>query len=59
MQPIRASGVTRPPGVRMILASPTRRPIISSGSIRESMQVTMATPAWAMPSKPPWENCIW
>ena len=23
-----------------------------SGSSRESMQVTMATPAWAMPSKP-------
>ena len=22
-----------------------------SGSMRESMQVTMATPAWAMPSK--------
>ena len=56
MQPTRASWVTRPPGVRMILASPTRRPIISSGSMRESMQVTMATPAWAMPSKPPSEN---
>ena len=24
-----------------------------SGSMRESMQVTMATPAWAMPSKSP------
>ena len=24
-----------------------------SGSILESMQVTIATPAWAMPSKPP------
>ena len=26
---------------------------MASGSMRESMQVTMATPAWAMPSKPP------
>ena len=57
-QPTRASAVTRPPGVRMIFASPTRRPIISSGSIRESMQVTMAIPAWATPSNPPWENWV-
>ena len=58
-QPTRASGVTRPPGVRMILASPVLRPIISSGSMRESMQVIMATPARAMPSKPARANPPW
>src|SRR5690606_27176763 len=47
-----AWSVTRPPGLRKILASPGRRPTIASGSIRESMHVTIATPAWAMPSKP-------
>ena len=44
--------MTRPPGVRMILASPVLSPIISRGSMRESMQVIMATPARAMPSNP-------
>ena len=29
-----------------------------SGSSRESMQVTIATPAWAMPSKPPRSNVV-
>ena len=47
------AAVTRPPGLRKILASPGSRPSIRSGSIRESMQVTIATPAWATPSKPP------
>ena len=48
--------VTRPPGVRRILASPSLRPSISRGSIRESMHVTMPTPALAMPSNPPSEK---
>ncbi len=52
MQPARAEVVTRPPGVRRILASPKFSPTISSGTIRESMQVTISTPAWATPSKP-------
>ena len=58
-QPTSASGVTRPPGVRRIFASPTFSPIILSGSIRESMQVTMATPACATPSNPPWAIWVW
>jgi len=29
---------------------------MSSGMIRESMQVTMAMPAWATPSKPEWSK---
>ena len=52
MQPASAEVVTRPPGVRMILASPKVSPTISSGTIRESMQVTIRTPAWAIPSNP-------
>ena len=37
----------------MDILQPTReRPIILNGSIRESMQVTTATPAWATPSNP-------
>ena len=52
-----AASVTRPPGLRKILASPARRPTIRSGSMRESMQVTIATPAWAIPSKPPSSKC--
>src|SRR3954470_1656436 len=47
-----AWGVIRPPGLRKIFASPALRPSIRSGSMRESMQVTMATPAWATPSNP-------
>src|SRR4051794_37215473 len=47
-----ACGVTRPPGLRKILASPGLSPSIPRGSMRESMQVTIATPAWATPSKP-------
>ena len=48
-----AASVTRPPGLRKILASPGFRPSIRRGSIRESMHVTIATPACATPSKPP------
>ena len=40
----RAGWVRRPPAVRRIFASPTRRPNISSGSRRESMHVRMRTP---------------
>src|SRR4051794_11984131 len=49
-----AASVTRPPGLRKILASPGPSPSIPSGSMRESMHVTMATPARATPSKPPY-----
>ena len=49
--PVRTSAETRPPGERRILASPSLSPSMRSGSIRESMQVTSATPAFAMPSK--------
>src|SRR5580765_983804 len=49
----RPAAVTRPPGLRKILASPGERPSIPSGSIRLSIQVMMATPRWATPSKPP------
>ena len=34
------------------------RPIIPSGSMRLSMHVTMAMPAWAMPSKPRMSLCF-
>ena len=51
-----ACGVTRPPGLRKILASPRPSPSILSGSIRESMQVMTAIPACAMPSKPSWSK---
>src|SRR5690349_21397683 len=47
-----AASVTRPPGLRKILASPGLSPSIRRGSIRESMQVTIAMPAWATPSNP-------
>jgi len=40
-------------GVAEIFASPWESPSIPSGSILESMQVTIATPAWATPSNPP------
>ena len=53
-QRLERPSVTRPPGLRKILASPGFRPTIRSGSMRESMHVTMAMPACAMPSKPPW-----
>ena len=52
------AAVTRPPGLRKILASPGSRPSIRSGSIRESMQVTIAMPACAMPSKPARSKCV-
>ena len=45
-------GATQPPGERRIFASPGPSPTIGRGSILESMQVTIATPAWAMPSAP-------
>jgi hypothetical protein len=46
------SSVTRPPALRMILASPLARPSIAKGSIRESMQVTTASPRAAWPGRP-------
>ena len=38
------------------LASPCDRPSMASGSMRESMQVTTATPLRATPSRPLWEK---
>ena len=35
---------TRPPALRMMFASPGSRPNTTGGSMRESMQVTIATP---------------
>ena len=49
MQPASAEVVTRPPGVRMILASPKVRPTISKGTIRESMQVIDQDPRMGYP----------
>lgn len=40
-----AASVTRPPGFRKIFASPGLSPSMPSGSIRESMHVTIAMPA--------------
>src|SRR4029453_4929128 len=55
-RPVTVSSVTRPPGLRRTFASPGLRPSIASGGMRESMQVTTPTPAWAMPSKPPYSK---
>jgi hypothetical protein len=49
--------VTRPPAFRRIFASPADRPSISSGSMRESMQVTTASPRAACPASSPASNC--
>ena len=46
------SSVTRAPALRRILASPLASPSIRSGSIRESMQVRIATPRAATGARP-------
>ena len=47
------SEVTRAPALRRIFASPLSSPSIRSGSMRESMQVTIARPRAARPGRWP------
>ena len=46
------SSVTRAPAFRRILTSPVCMPVICSGEMRESMQVTIASPRRAVPDIP-------
>ena len=48
-RPASTSSVTRAPAFRRILASPGSRPNTASGSMRESMQVTTASPSGPRP----------
>jgi hypothetical protein len=46
------AGVDAGPALRRIFASPSARPSIGSGSIRESMHVSTASPFAARPCRP-------
>jgi hypothetical protein len=54
----KTSSVTRAPALRKILASPEFIPTTDSGLMRESMQVTMAKPFWAVPVSPEYLNVL-